>query len=205
MGMGVATSKKISPEERKKLLKVLVYERTKSGKVIYYRDYKKVLEGEKSPEEVMGSSELQAILFALLISFLKVNLGKDFIVAGGELGFFTGSKRYRSLDIAIFKKSQLSQPSDKYTRIPPLVVIEIDTKADLSKYGSFEEYMLEKTQELLDAGVEKVIWYITRVKKVMVAEKGKDWITRDWNSDVEVLKGVNLNLERLFKEEGIKI
>lgn len=203
--MGVATPKKLSPEERKRLLKVLVYERTKSGKVIYYRDYKKVLKGEKSPEEVMGSGELQSILLALLISFLKLNLGKDFIISGGELGFFIGPKRYRSLDIAIFKKSDLTQPSDKYTRIPPLVVIEIDTKADLSKYGSFEEYMLEKTQELLDAGVEKVIWFITRVKKVMVAEKGKDWITKDWDSDIEVLKGVKLNLYKLLKEEGIKI
>ncbi|WP_457600581.1 Uma2 family endonuclease [Hydrogenivirga sp.] len=205
MVMSVATPKKVSPEERKKLLKALVYESTKSGKVIYYRDYEKVLRGELTLEGVIGSSELQAVILALIITFLKIKLGKDFVVAGGELGFFTGTKRFRSLDIAVFNKSELSQPSDKYTRIPPKAVIEIDTKADLSKYGSFEEYMLEKTQELLDAGVEKVVWYITRVKKVMVAQKGKDWITKDWNSDIEVLEGVRLNLEKLLKEEGIKI
>jgi len=33
----------------------------------------------------------------------------------------------------------------------------------------------------------------------------KDWITKDWNSDVEVLEGVKLNLEKLLKEEGIEI
>jgi hypothetical protein len=34
-------------------------------------------------------------------------------------------------------------------------------------------YAREKTQDLLDAGVRRVIWYTTFDKKVMVAEKGK--------------------------------
>jgi len=59
MVMSVAVPKKVSPEERRKLLKALIYERTKSGKVIYYRDYDKVLSGEKTLEEVIGSSKLQ--------------------------------------------------------------------------------------------------------------------------------------------------
>ena len=36
-------------------------------------------------------------------------------------------------------------------------------------------YMTEKTQDLLDAGVKKVIWITTCDRKIMVAEKGKRW------------------------------
>jgi len=198
------TLRKISQEERKKLLKLLTYEKVR-GKPIYYRDYEKVLRGELPPEAVMGSSELHALLVALIVAFLKEKLGKDFAVTAGELGFIYAPRSFRSLDIAIFKKQDLLNPTDKYTKKVPLVVIEIDTKADLSKYGSFEEYMYEKTQDLLNAGVQKVIWFTTKVKKITEAEKGKNWVVKDWNQEVEVIKGVKLNLAKLLEEEGIKI
>ncbi len=200
----VMATKALSKEERRKLLKLLTYEKVK-GKPIYYRDYKKVLKGELPPEAVMGSSELHGILLILIATFLKVDLPKDFIVAGGELSFYTSPDSFRNLDIAVYKKDEMKKPQPKYTKKPPVVVIEIDTKADLSRYSSFEEYMYEKTQELLDAGVEKVIWFITKVKKVMVAEKGKEWITTDWSRDIEVIGGVKLNLGELLKSEGIEI
>ena len=153
----------------------------------------------------MGSSELHAILLSLIVSFLKESLGREFAVLSGELGFILSSGSYRSLDVAIYRKEDIKKPSEGYTRIPPLVVIEIDTKADLSKYGSFEEYMYEKTKDLLEVGVSKVIWYVSKVKKVLVAERGKDWITKDWDAEVEVLEGIKLSLERLLKDEGIEI
>ncbi|RTZ67857.1 MAG: Uma2 family endonuclease [Aquificaceae bacterium] len=188
-------------EDRKKLLKALTYERV-NGKPIYYRNYEKVLKGELPLEAVMGSSEIQAFLLILIASYLREKLGRDYLVLGGELGFVYSSKSFRSLDIAIYRKTDLPQLSGKYTRKPPLVVIEIDTKASLKNYGSFEEYMYEKTQDLLNAGVEKVIWFTTRVKKVLIAERDKDWITTDWDNDIEVLNGVVLNLQKLLKEEG---
>ena len=200
----MTTAGKLSKEEKRKLLKILTYEKV-NGKPIYYRDYRKVLKGELPPEAVMGSSELQAMLLILLATFLKEKLGKEFVVLGGELGFIHAPNSFRSLDIAIYRKEVLKKPKDKYTKTPPLVVIEIDTKADLSKYGSFEEYVYEKTQDLLDAGVEKVIWYMSKVKKVLVARKGKDWVVKDWNSDVEVLGEIKLNLVKLLKEEGIEV
>ncbi len=68
---------------------------------------------------------------------------------------------------------------DKLIPVPPKVVIEIDTKADLSKYCCLEEYVQEKTQDLLDAGVEKVIWIFTKTKKVMIAERDKKWVIQN--------------------------
>ncbi len=200
----VAVKKALSEKGREELLKILTYERVR-GKPIYYKNYRKVLRGELDPEVIMGSGELHAILLLLIGKFLMDNLGDDFIVLGGELGFFTSADSFRSLDIAIYKREDMKSPSKGYTKKPPIVVIEIDTKADLSGYSSFEEYMYEKTADLLNAGVQRVIWYITKVKKVMVAENGKDWITTDWDRYIEVFGGVKLNLKELLDKEGIEV
>ncbi len=195
---------KLSPQQRRNLLRLLTYEKVR-GKPIYYRDYKKVLKGELPPEAVMGSSELQAVIIAMILKYLFKVLPKDYITLTNEIGFIHAPNSFRSLDIAIYRKEDLKKPKDKYTETPPLVVIEIDTKADLSKYGSFEEYVYEKTQDLLDAGVGRVIWYMSKVKKVLIAQKGKDWVVKDWGSDVEVLERVKLNVGELLKEEGIEV
>ena len=53
--------------------KELIYE-MRHGRPIYYRDYGKVLSGEKTLEEVMGSSKIQWIIVSLIIRFLINNL-----------------------------------------------------------------------------------------------------------------------------------
>ncbi len=190
--------------ERERLLKALTYEMV-NGKPIYYRGYQKVLQGEIPLEGVMGSGVLQATLIAIILRYLFQNLPKDYITLTNELGFFVSPKSFRALDIAVYRREDIKKPSKGYAKKPPVAVIEIDTKADLSDYENFEAYMYEKTQELLDAGVKKVVWYITKVKKVLVAEKGKYWITADWDFDVGITEEVKLNLEKLLKEEGIEI
>ena len=205
--MKTALKEKLPPEKKKALLKVLTYEKVR-GKPIYYRDYRKVLEGELPPEGVMGSSGLQAYLISLIVGYLLSVLDRDrFVVLTNEVGFKLTRGSWRNLDIAIFEKEQVEPylVQDKLIPVPPIVVIEIDTKADLSRYGSFEEYMYEKTKDLLEAGVKKVIWYVSKVKKVLIAESGKDWITKDWSAEVEVFEGIQLSLERLLKDEGIEI
>ncbi len=192
--MKTALKEKLPPEKRRALLRLLTYEKVK-GKPIYYRDYRKVLEGELTPEGVMGSSGLQAYLISLIVGYLLSLIDrKRFVVLTNEVGFKFARGSWRNLDIAVFEKEQVRPylAQDKLIPVPPLVVIEIDTKADLSKYGSFEEYMYEKTKDLLEAGVQMVIWYISKVKKVLVAERGKDWITKDWDAEVEVLEGIEI-------------
>jgi hypothetical protein len=80
------------------------------------------------------------------------------------------------------------------------VVIEIDTKADLRKFSTPMDYFHMKTQDLLDAGVEKVIQIFTKEKKIWHASRGKDWIITDWDRDIEVTEGVKFNLSRLLEE-----
>ncbi len=202
-----ALKEKLDEEKRKALLKLLTYEKVK-GKPIYYRNYKKVLKGELPPEAVMGSGGLQAYIVKLIVAFLFKTLDSGkYEVLFNELGFLYTKGSWRNLDIAIFEKEKVKPylTQDKLVPVAPITVIEVDTKADLSKYGSFEEYMYEKTKDLLEAGVEKVIWYMSKVKKVLVAQRKQDWIVKDWNSDVEVLENIKLNIVELLKEEGIEI
>ncbi len=128
-----------------------------------------------------------------------------YTVAAGEAGFKTGPRSWRSLDIAIFDRAAVLAEglTNEYVRTPPLVVIEVDTKADLRDYDDVFSYMLEKTQDLLDAGVRRVIWISTPDRKVLVAEPGKRWYVTDWGDTVEVWEDVTLNLGALLKEEGV--
>ncbi|RUM29421.1 MAG: Uma2 family endonuclease [Aquifex sp.] len=199
----VTTARKLSKEEKRRLLKILTYEKV-NGKPIYYRDYKRVLKGELPPEAVMGSSGIQAYLIILLIKFLLNKLDEEkFILLSNELGFTYKKGSWRNLDIVIFEKEKVKPylMQDKFIPVAPKVVIEVDTKADLSRYVGIEEYAHEKTQDLLDAGVEKVIWIFTKTKKVMIAEKEKKWIVQDWKDDFEVMEGIRLNISEILKRE----
>ncbi len=88
---------------------------------------------------------------------------------------------------------------DELIPVPPKVVAEVDTKADLTRYGGLEEYVHEKTQDLLNAGVEKVIWMFTRTKKIMIAEKSSKWIVQNWNEDFEIMEGIKLNISEILE------
>ena len=198
------TAVKKEKKTRKRVPKYLIYEMRK-GSPIYYRDYDKVISGEKTLEEVMGSSELQAIFVSILLGWLysKINR-KKYLVATNEIGFKFAPRSWYNLDIAIIEKEKLKKISDQYLTVPPKVVIEIDTKADLRKFENPQDYFHRKTQDLLDSGVEKVIWIFTHDKKVWVAEKGKRWIITDWNDTIDVIDNLKLNIENLLKEEGVE-
>ncbi len=196
-------SKKKTP---KRVPKELIYE-MRHGKLIYYRDYDKVLSGEKTLEEVMGSSKIQWLIISLILRVLMKRLSLDkYEIATNEVGFKFAPRSWRNLDIAIFRKGELLEEGidSRYVKTPPEVVIEVDTKADLRKYGDFMHYMTEKTQDLLNAGVKKVIWITTYDRKIMVAEKDKRWFITDWDDTIEVIKGIELNIEKLLKESGYK-
>jgi len=196
---------KTPTNRRKKIPKELIYEK-RFGSPIYYRDYDKVLSGEKTLEEVMGSSSLQAYLLILIASYLKENLDRNnYIVLGGEVGYKFAPKSWYNLDIAVFRRDSLLKLTDKYVGTAPEVVIEIDTKADLRKFENPQDYFHRKTEDLLNSGVKKLIWIFTKERKIWLAEKGAPWLIVDWDYSLEVLEGIRLNLFELFKEEGIDV
>ncbi len=183
--------------DRKKLLEVLTYE-VVDGKPIYYRGYKEVLKRKKQPEEVMGVSFLHGRLVMLLGAFLRERLKEKYVVSGGELGYFIG-KGWRNLDVAVFKYEDVKDEleSDSYIDVPPVLVIEINVRAEVE---SEMEYVLKKSEDLLKSGVERVIWIFTRPKKVMVFERGKKGIILNWNENIPLAEGLKLSLPDLLKQ-----
>ncbi len=190
---------------KKEIPKELIYE-MKAGSPIYYRDYDKVLSGEKTPEEIMGSSSLQAYLLILIASYLKEKLDSSkYLVLGGEVGYKFAPKSWYNLDIAVCEKEKLSELKGSYLEVPPKVVFEIDTKANLRKFENPQEYFHRKTQDLLDSGVEKVVWIFTKEKKLWFAEKEKPWLIVNWDYDLEIMENIKLNLSELLNREKIRV
>ena len=196
----------VKKKGRPKVPDYLVYE-ILGNKKIYYKGYEKVLSGELPPEAVMGSSSLQAWIVALIVRFLAKSLDyKKYMLLTNEVGYFYTPQRkskWLNLDIAIVDRKKLEQPSNTYLKIPPEVVIEIDTKADLSKIG--DNYYIEKTKRLLESGVKKVVWIFTEQKKIQIAEKDTPWLIVDFDYKFEIIDGVRFNLKKLLEEEGVKL
>ena len=187
--------------------KYLVYEMM-DGKPIPYRGFREVLSKHKTLEDITGSSGLQSVIVVdRLLRFLFKHLSEDeYIIAGNEAGLHLSRKNNLATDIGVYTVNALppEKLTDKYLDIPPLIAIEVDTKADLSGFASPLDYFNQKTNKLLDFGVEKVIWITSASRKVMVATAGQDWTISDWNKPVAILPSVSCNLADLLAKRGIK-
>ena len=174
--MGNTAAKEAKKVSQKKHIipDYLIYEMDK-GKPIYYRGYKDVLNKTKTREQIMGSSALQSLLITLILKFLNKNLSENFLSLTNELGFKFAKSSWRNLDVAIYNLDIIEDKSiflkNKYIEIPPVVTIEIDTKAHLTDLPEPASYFQEKTDQLLENGVDKVIWFFTPTRKFLLAEK----------------------------------
>ncbi len=183
--------------------KVLIYEML-NGRPIYYRGYQEVLATGLDPESIMGSSSLQSLVVGLIFSHIMNNRDKKrYIPMTNEAGVHLDLNSNLSCDVAIYEKGTFALTT-KYFDTPPKIVIEVDIKADVSEFaGRDYEYMAEKTQRLFDFGVERVLWVLSRSRRVFVAVPNQDWIFTDWANDVPVLDDCVLNVKKLLDEEEI--
>ncbi len=190
---------------RKKSRKVpeeLIYEIV-DGKPIYYRGYRDVLSGKLNLEAVMSESSLQAWLKARLSYLLFAGLeNKGYDILTGELGLILGPGARRGADISIYKTQNLTL-DNHFATVPPELIIEIDIQADTEDISEME-YVLRKIDDYLRFGVKKVVWIFTANRKVMIATSTKPWLTQDWESPVDTLEGVTLNLELLLEGKTIR-
>ncbi len=177
-----------------------IYEEVE-GKPIYYKGYQEKSTQNQATEK-MGSSYLQSLIITELVFFLRSHLGKEFQILTNELGLKFGQKSRRSADIAIYTKDKLAnqKPTNKYLEIPPDIVLEIDTKAELSELQDPFSYYHKKTDELLNFGVQKVIWIFTDSQKIMVSEKNKPWLTVNWTDEVEIIQNLTVNIQDLLDQ-----
>jgi hypothetical protein len=181
----------------------LIYEQV-NGKPLFYNGYKKVLSGKKSLESIMGSSFIQAILIARILSWLNANFSDKYMVLTNEVGIQIDKKNWRLADIAMLNNEKISQINnkEKYLEIAPDYIIEIDTKASTEEGGQFIgfDYFQQKTDALLDFGVKKLIWIFTHNQKIMVAEKGKTWFINNWSELPLEIEGKSIFLSDLTKD-----
>ena len=195
------------PDKRRKagVPLYLVYE-TLNGRPLYRRGYRDVLAGKKKPAEIMGSSSLQAMLVSLIHGFLFTHINrKKYLLATNESGVHLDKGSNLSNDVAIFDKSSDLTLNEKYFNVPPRVAIEVDVNIEPEEFeGKESGYVYEKTERLLDFGVERVIWITTQPKKIFVATRNAPWLIQNWDADVPVLDDVVLNLAGLLTEEGIE-
>ncbi len=177
----------------------LIYE-VVGGKPIYYKGYKDVLNKTKTFEEIRMDSTLQAWLKFrvgfLLGGFLLEN---GYEITSGEQGFILPNRDKRGADLAIFPAEGFVI-NEHYSRQTPEVTIEIDVKAD-TENSTEMDYVLEKIADYHRFGVKKVIWIFTKNRKVMVAPANEPWPTLDWTADIEVVKGLTLNLGTLASNQ----
>ena len=176
----------ITPEA--KVPESLVYERF-NGHTIYYHGYKKVLAENLNPESIMGYGELQVLILNLLAEYLRETLGRSFWVLVGETGLHLALNENLSLDLVVYPRTAISLNTsrNRYLQNPPLMVLEVDTKAD-AEILKHMDYYHEKTQRMLDFGVEQVVWLYTSTRKVMVARPNRPWLTVNWTDEIEILE-----------------
>ncbi len=194
---------------KRKIPAYLVRE-TIDGIDFYYPGFRQVLNKQKKLDEIMGDSGLQFFLKFYLAELLNKDLDKQlYRVAGGELGFHASLKNNMGLDVVIFDRAVLTPDkiTPRYVSVAPKVVIEIDVNVELPDHSSdlFQEYVIRKVDSLFKHGVEKVIWFFSKSKKVFIALPGQAWQIDDWNQDVELFEGIKVNVADYIALEGFKL
>ena len=200
-------SEKTLKPDKNIILKELIYEII-DGQPVYYAGYKEVLNNNKKIQDIMGSSSLQSIIIDLIVEFLHIfnyQNNKIYQILYSELGLHIDHKNNLATDIAIYKKSDLTKQdiSDKYITKPPRIVFEIDTKANINDFDATLEYLEIKTKKLIDFGVEKIFWILTKSKKIIVISEDKKWYFKDWKAEISVIDDLKFSLQKLIDENGI--
>lgn len=184
----------------------LVYEQW-AGKPIYYKGYREVLAGQKTIEEVRSCSDLQGVLVYLLGLYIGNQLNrKRYLISSNESGLHLAANDNLGNDIAIFEKEKVGKLKGKFFDVTPKVVIEVDIKADVADFtAKADGYILQKSQKLIDFGVEKVIWILTESQKTYIIDRNDPtWYIVDWSEPIAVLDNCNLNIKQLLADEEIE-
>ena len=169
-----------------------------------YRGYRAVLSRQKTKEDITGASALQSAVVSLLIYILYKYLPfDDYLIATNEPGLHLRKGNNLSNDIAIFDQSTSMPLDDKYFSVPPKIVIEVDVKIDLIINVSETEYVYDITQKMLDFGVEKVIWILTKIHRTLIAEPNERWVLTDWDDTMEIMPRCSFELNPLLRSKNV--
>ena len=185
---------------------ILVYEEL-NGRQLYRKDYKKFLNHTKTIEEIMGCSSLQAAIVSVLLSYLYRRIEDEgYEIMTNEAGLHVSLGNNLSSDIIVYKREDFLKYrlDNHYFDAAPKIVIEVDVKIEVEDTDA-TEYWTKKTETLLNFGVEKVIWFFSEDKKMIIAEQNKDLLIQDWTNDFELMPNHTLNIEQMIEQKGYKV
>jgi hypothetical protein len=182
----------------------LIYE-TMDGVPYYRKGYRDVLNNLKQPADIMGCSAIQWIIIEYLIRVLVLSKHSNrYRIATNEPGIHLAKGSNMSADIMVFEKSKV--PPDviikKYIDVPALLHIEVDVQTELKGEHSLV-YIQQKVSRLLAFGTGKIIWIFTELKQVLVTQSADQWHWHSWDTDIELLEGVSVNIGQYLASEGM--
>lgn len=188
----------------------LIYEEF-GGRVYYRRGYRQVLSGLKTEDEIMGSSVFQSLIVQALVFYLKTILPKkQYWVPTNEAGLHLNHRQNLANDIVIVEKSTLKDPfSDKYSDVPPKFILEVDIKIDPKEYseesatGTEMDYILEKSGQLLDFGVEGIVWILTKGRRIILIKSHRIVEVFQWHETVPLFDDYSFCLQQILEDEDI--
>ena len=175
----------------------LVYEEWDGVPILYKGIKKYALQNYNLSQLEMGSSIFQSLIIEFILGRLYDTINrKIYAIVTNEPGLYLGYRNNISNDIAIIERNRIqNKRSVKYANVPPKVAIEVDVRADYEQeFESFNDYINQKTQKLLDFGVEKVIWILSsELQEVRVSTLSQTSIYA-WTDTIEILDSVTFCL-----------
>lgn len=177
----------------------------------YRRGYRQVLSGLKTEDEIRGSSVFQSLIIQALVFYLKTILPKKlYWVPTNEAGLHLNHRQNLANDIVIVEKSTLKDPfSDKYSDVPPKFIVEVDIKIDPKEYteeaatGTEMDYILEKSGQLLDFGVEGIVWILIKGRRIILIKSHRIVEVFQWNETVPLFDDYSFCLQQILEDEDI--
>lgn len=175
------------------------------GRPLYRKGYKKVLENNLSPEEVMGCSFLQGLIVRIISTYFAQMLQRNgYWVLTNEPGLHVSHGNNLTNDVAVFEKALIKNVFSKnYPDVPPKIAIEVDVKIEAGQFPSPEDYFFRKSEKMIGFGTERVIWVLTESRKIMVMDRSRKWTVYEWDEMVPVFDQYQFCLNDLLKEEGV--
>ncbi|MET7254092.1 Uma2 family endonuclease [Dyadobacter fermentans] len=175
------------------------------GRPLYRKGYKKVLENNLSPEEVMGCSFLQGLIVRIISTYFAQMLQRNgYWVLTNEPGLHVSHGNNLTNDVAVFDKALIKNVFSKnYPDVPPKIAIEVDVKIEAGQFPSPEDYFFRKSEKMIGFGTERVIWVLTESRKIMVMDRSRKWTVYEWDEMVPVFDQYQFCLNDLLKEEGV--
>lgn len=177
---------------------------TLHGKPLYYNGYKNVLNGLEQTAAIVGISSSQSLLHSAISFHIGSKMDrKKYLLATGPW-LQRNNKNKLCSDLCIFSKQKVT-PNDKYFQVAPELAVEVDVKIETDKEL---DYIFAKSEEMKAFGCQKVLWIITKHKKIFVFAQGTETVIYEWDRDIELMKGISgkpivLNLTKLLEEEGL--